>query len=134
MAIDLSNPGPDEEALALAIKNIIAGTIVEFVPVTGSRNFLDSDNGKILELSNAVDATVTITMQGTMPKGFQCGIFAGGEGDVFVAQANGAVNLSTIDDETVVSQMTAQNGLASVLVVRNTNGSTAQFVVKGDAA
>lgn len=93
---------------------------------TGARTLVADDNGKLLRCDDA--SPVTITVPNNLPAGFNVGIAMWGAGTVTVAAASGATKRST------TSALGTQYKLGSIIVMKNTGGSAAEFVLGGDFA
>jgi hypothetical protein len=93
---------------------------------TGNRTLTLSDNGKLLRCDDA--GAVTITVPNTLPTGFNVGMAQWGAGSVTVAAASGATNRGT------PVALTAQYAAGSIVVLKNADGASAEFVLGGSVA
>lgn len=89
------------------------------VVVASSRALTMDDNGTILR----ADAGVTLTVPATLPTGFSCSAAQWGAGTVTIAAGSGAANRSS------TTASSAQYSLLSVLVVKNSDGNSAEYIV-----
>jgi len=93
-----------------------------------SYTILATDNGKIVELSNA--ASISLTVPNTLPEGFNCGICQVGAGQVTIAAAVGA----TQRQASSFNKTRAQWSEIAMRVRANSGGSAAEYVLSGDMA
>lgn len=93
---------------------------------TGNRTLVADDNGKILRCDDA--SPVTITVPNDLPDGFNVGASMWGAGTVTVAAASGATKRST------TTALNTQYGVGSIIVMKNVDNASAEFVLGGDFA
>jgi hypothetical protein len=93
---------------------------------TGNRTLTLSDNGKLLRCDDA--SAVTITVPNAMPTGFNVGILQWGAGTVTVAAGSGATK------RTSASALSAQYAAGSIVIAKNVDGASAEFVLGGSVA
>jgi hypothetical protein len=91
---------------------------------TGSITLEPEDNGKLLRCDDA--SAVTITVLNTLPVGFNIGFTQWGAGSVTIAAGASATSRST------ASSASAQYKIGTVLVVKNSDGASAEFTVNGE--
>lgn len=90
-------------------------------PLTASYTLVPADSGTFLR--SDASSPITVTVPSSMAEGATVAIPVWGTGMVTIAAASGATNRSSI---TVSS---AQYAILSILVVKNSTGSSAEFVV-----
>lgn len=93
---------------------------------TGNRTLTLSDNGKMLRCDDA--SAVTITVPNSLPTGFNIGILQWGAGTLTVAAGAGATKRSS------ASAINAQYGAGAVVVAKNVDGVSAEFIIGGSVA
>lgn len=86
-----------------------------------------SDSGKIVELTNA--ASIALTADPALPKGFACTIVQGGVGQVTVASTGSG---SVVNRQSQFK--TAGTNAMCAIYVRSNSGSNAVFVFGGDTS
>ncbi len=89
---------------------------------------LSSDYGKALTFTNA--SPITVTLPNSLPKGWNVVIYQGGAGQVTFSPGTGA----SMAQRLTKNKTAGQYAVASLLVVSNSNGSNAQYVLGGDVA
>ena len=87
-----------------------------------------SDNGKIIELSNA--SAIAVTVPNSLPVGFNCGFCQAGAGQVTISAAGGG----TQRQASGLSKTRAQWSEIALRVRANSGGSAAEYVLSGDMA
>jgi hypothetical protein len=87
-----------------------------------------ADNGKVVRLTNA--SAITVTMPNNMPVGFNCMLVQYGAGQVTMVPASGAV----LRSRQAHSKIAGQYGAASLIVVANPSGTTAEWLLQGDTS
>lgn len=92
---------------------------------TGARTLRSDDNGKLLRCDDG--SAVAITVPNDLPEGFNVAVAQWGAGAVTFTAASGATKRSS------TSGITAQYGIVSVIVLKNSSGAAAEFVLGGDA-
>lgn len=85
-----------------------------------------SDNGKVIELSNA--AAITLTVPNSLAASFSCLITQVGAGQVTIAPAVGA----TQRQASSLNKTRAQWAVVSLYVRANSGGTSAEYVLAGD--
>lgn len=93
---------------------------------TGNRTLTADDNGKILRCDDA--SAVVITVPNDLEDGFNVGVAMWGAGTVTVAAGSGATKRSS------TSALSTQYSLGSIIVMKNANAASAEFVLGGDFA
>jgi hypothetical protein len=89
---------------------------------------LASDYGKALTFTNA--AGITVTLPNNLPKGWNVVIFQGGAGQVTFSPASGA----SMAQRLTKNKTAGQYAVASLMVMSNSSGSNALYVLGGDVA
>lgn len=112
--------------MANAGNNAIATQLGNMEGFTGNRTLVPDDNGKVLRCDDP--SNVTITVPGTLPSGFNVGFAMWGAGTVTVAAGSGATKRSS------TSALSTQYSLGSVLVGKNNDLASAEFVLGGGFA
>lgn len=92
---------------------------------TGARTLRAEDNGKILRSDDG--SAVAVTVPNDLPQGFNVAVSQWGAGAVTFTAGSGATKRSS------TSGVTAQYGTVSVLVMKNADAASAEFVLGGDA-
>lgn len=87
-----------------------------------------SDNGKIIELSNA--GAITVTVPNSLPVGFNCGFCQVAAGQATISAGAGA----TQRQASGLSKTRAQWSEIALRVRANAGGSAAEYVLSGDMA
>jgi hypothetical protein len=87
-----------------------------------------SDNGKIVEFTNA--GAVTLTVPNSLAAGFNCGLCQCGAGQVTINAGAGA----TRRQASSLTKTRAQWSEVALRVRANSGGSAAEFVLSGDMA
>jgi hypothetical protein len=85
-----------------------------------------SDNGKVVELSNA--AAIALTVPNTLPQEFNCLITQAGAGQVTIAAQGGGTQRQRAGDDKTAGQW----AVVSLYVRANSGGSAAEYVLAGD--
>ncbi len=101
------------------------------VPVTtktGAYTLAAADNGSLIRYNSASGAT--FTLPATMPVGYNIMISQPGAGQVTFSAATGA----TLINRSSFTKTAGQYGAVSLVVVDNTGGSAAVWLLAGDAA
>lgn len=94
---------------------------------TGTTYTLQStDNGQVVELSNA--SPVTVTLPKTLPQSFSCLIVQTGAGQVTLSPESGAFLLQ----RNSYTKLAGQYAGASLYITANSGGSAAQYIAMGD--
>ncbi|RXH23310.1 hypothetical protein XH99_31860 [Bradyrhizobium nanningense] len=111
-----------------AISGVVTYTIfyTDVVPFTGNRTLNADDNGKVLRCDDA--SNVTITVPRNLPECFTCGFLTWGAGTVTVSAGSGATKRST------TSALSTQFSGGSVLVAKNADDVSAEFILSGGFA
>jgi hypothetical protein len=91
---------------------------------TGNRTLKDDDNGKVLRCDDS--SSVTITVPNNLAEGFNVAFAMWDVGTVTIAAGSGATNRSG------TSQITTQYLLGSLIVLKNSDGATAEFALAGN--
>lgn len=98
-------------------------------PQTGTTYTLQaSDNGKIIELSNA--SAITLTLPNSLAADFNCLIVQTGAGQVTLSAAGGA----TLRNRSSFTKTAGQWAMLSMYVTTNAGGSSAVYILGGDGA
>lgn len=95
-------------------------------PFTGSKTLSPLDNGKIFRCEDA--SNVTITVPASLPKGFNVGFATWSTGTITVSAGTGATKRSP------KTALSSQYAVGSIVVMKNTGGGAAEFVLGGDFA
>lgn len=98
----------------------------DVVPFTGNHTLTADDNGKVLRCDDA--SNVTVTVPRNLPECFTCGFLMWGAGTVTVSAGSGATKRSTR------SALSIQYSGGSVLVVKNADDASAEFILNGGFA
>jgi len=85
-----------------------------------------ADCGKVVELSHT--AAITLTLPNNLPAGFCCTLVQTGAGQVTLASASGA----TLKHRQNHTRIAGTEGLASIYITANSNGSSAVYRWGGD--
>lgn len=93
-----------------------------------SYTVLSSDNGKVVELSNA--SAIALTVPNSLVAGFSCLFTQAGAGQVTCSPASGA----TQRNSSGLSKTRAQWSVVTLYVRANSGGSSAEYVLAGDMA
>lgn len=93
---------------------------------TGNRTLVADDNAKILRCDDS--SNVTITVPNNLPEGFNVGLSMWGTGTVTISAGSGATNRTS---KTALSTRYQSGG---VLVLKNSGGAAAEFILGGDFA
>jgi hypothetical protein len=93
---------------------------------TGARTLRAEDNGRVLRCDDG--SAVVVTVPNDLPEGFNVGLAMWGAGTVTVTAGSGATKRSS------TSALSTQYGVGSLLVMKNSSGSAAEFVLGGDFA
>lgn len=104
-------------ALPLSAGDDLAGVIF---PITASRTLAPKDNGKVFR--SDASSGIALTVPATLPKGFNIAVSQWGAGAVTITAGSGATNRSS------TTATSAQYKTVSLLVVKNTGGSAAEFI------
>lgn len=113
---------------AVTFTGEISGFKASFNNQTGTTYTLaDSDNGKVVTLSNA--SGITVTVPNSLATGFNCRLIQLGAGQVTVAAGASA----TMHNRSSHTKIAGQYGEASIIVTSNA-GSAAVFNFAGDTA
>lgn len=135
-AVDLTLPRFDGTSgkqlkgsgIAVSDLNEISGYKGNINTQTGtSYTLVAADSGKIVELTNA--ASIALTADPTLPKGFCCTIVQGGAGVATIASSGSG----TVVNRQSQYKTAGANAMCSVYV-RSNSGSDAVFVFGGDTA
>lgn len=109
--------------------NAIYGYSAKLNAQTGTTYTLQaSDNGKIVECSNA--SAITVTLPNSLAVGFNCTVVQTGAGQVTLSAGSGAV-LRNYDSYTKTA---GQWGALNLYVTTNSGGSSAVYVMQGRGA
>ena len=87
---------------------------------------LSTDDGTVVDLSNA--ASITVTLPNSLPIGFSCLCAQSGAGQVTFSAAGGA----TLRQASSLSHTRAQWSVVSMYVRTNAGGTAAEWVLSGD--
>lgn len=104
----------------------VLGYDFNFEPFTGDRTLTADDNGNFLRCDD--DEDVTITVPADLPETFSCGLAMWGEGTVTVEAGSGATKRSS------TSELATQYQAGSVIVLKNADNESAEFILGGDFA
>jgi len=104
----------------------VASSIANVEPFTGNLALSNDDAGKVFRCDDA--SNVTVTVPANLVEGYCIALTRWGTGTVTVAAGAGATKRSS------ESAISAQYGSCSVTVVKNANGASAEFIIKGDVA
>lgn len=117
-------------AAAVAALSINSSQIAAtFNDQTGTTyTFATTDNSKQVTLTNA--AAITATLPNNMPKGWNCLVWQGGAGQVTFSPASGA----TLRNRQSLSHTAGQYAMVSLMVMSNSNGTSAVYALGGDCA
>jgi len=85
-----------------------------------------SDNGKVVELSNA--ASITVTVPNSLPAGFNCLFTQVAAGQVTLAAGSGA----TQRQRSGLTKTAGQWAIVSMYVRANVGGTSAEYILAGD--
>ena len=85
-----------------------------------------TDNGKVVELSNA--GTITVTVPNSLPQGFNCLFTQAGAGQVTFVADSGA----TQRQRQSFTKTAGQWAIVSMYVRANVGGTSAEYVLAGD--
>ncbi len=96
----------------------------DVVPFTGDRTLALTDDGKVLRCDDA--SNVTVTAPNNLPECFSVGFAMWGAGTITVAAGSGATNRSS------TSAISTQYQWGSLVVAKNTDDASAEFVLGGD--
>lgn len=91
---------------------------------SGNRTLMDGDNGKLLRCDDG--SAVTITVPNNLAEGFNIGVAQWGAGAVTIAAASGATKRSA------AASPSAQYKVGALLVVKNSDGASAEFTFSGE--
>jgi hypothetical protein len=123
---DTAKPVSTAQQTALNAKAAILDTLNT---QTGTTYTLAStDAGLVVELSNA--SAITLTLPNSLPVGFNCIIRQAGAGQVTLSLASGA----TLRNRQSLTKTAGQWSELSLSVRTNSGGTTAEYVMSGDAA
>jgi hypothetical protein len=92
--------------------------------LTDSITLTTSYTGKVIVIEKATATAVTVPA--TLPAGFNCAVAQWGAGAVTFTAGSGATN------RTGLTAIPDQYGMASVVVLRNSDGSSAEYIMGGD--
>lgn len=98
----------------------------DLVPFTGNFTLAVDDDGKIFRCDDPSD--VTVTVPGTLPECFSAAFSTSDAGKVTIAAGSGAAKRSS------ASALNSQYQWGSVLVAKNADDNSAEFVLGGDFA
>jgi hypothetical protein len=98
----------------------------DVVPFTGNRTLSLDDNGKVLRCDDT--SNVTITVPADLPECFTCGFMMWSTGTITVAAGSGATKRSS------ASALSTQYSSGAMLVGKNADGASAEFVLSGGFA
>ncbi len=93
-----------------------------------SYTMLASDYGKALTLTNA--GAITVTLPNSLPKGWNVIVYQGGAGQVTFNPASGA----SMAQRLAKNKTAGQYALVTLMVMANTSGTNALYVLGGDVA
>jgi hypothetical protein len=88
--------------------------------------FVAADSGKQVTLTNA--AAVAATLPNNLPKGWNCLVWQGGAGQVTFSPASGA----TLRNRQGQTHTAGQYAMVSLMVMSNSNGTSAVYALGGD--
>jgi hypothetical protein len=119
-------PDPAKRVTIVAISGTANYTVfyTDVVPFTGNRTLSLDDNGKVLRCDDTSD--VTITVPADLPECFTCGFLRWSTGTVTVAAGAGATKRSS------TSAIGTQYSSGALLVGKNVDGASAEFVLSGE--
>jgi hypothetical protein len=98
----------------------VIGMAAAVLPVSASRDLAIEDLGVLLRSDGAA---ITLTVPKNLPEGFNCAIADWATGRVTIAAGTGATNRSG------TTASSEQYKTLSLIVVKNTGGNAAEFVV-----
>jgi hypothetical protein len=105
----------------------ISGYAANINAQTGTTYTLQaSDAGKLVRLTNA--SPITLTLPNSLGANFCCSILQGGAGQVTLSAASGA----TLRNRQSHTKLAGTWAWASIVVVSNSGGSAAEYVLAGD--
>lgn len=116
------------DALSSVIR-AVSGTVTytifytDVIPFTGNRTLTADDNGKVLRCDDASNVTVTVPRD--LPECFTCGFLMWGAGTITLAAGSGATKRSS------TSAISAQYSSGALLVAKNADDGSAEFVLSG---
>lgn len=115
-------------SIVRAVSGDVTYTIfyTDVVPFTGNRTLSADDNGKVLRCDDA--SSVTVMVPRDLPECFTCGFLMWGAGTVTVSAGSGATKRST------TSALSTQYSGGSVLVAKNADDASAEFILNGGFA
>jgi len=93
-------------------------------PFTSNRTLTAADNGRLFRCD--APQTVTITVPNNLPEGFNVSFAQWANGNITIAAASGATNQSS------ASATIGQFKVGCILVMRNSDGVSAEFTVNGE--
>jgi hypothetical protein len=95
-------------------------------PFVGNRTLTADDNGRLFRCDDA--SNVTITVPNFLPEGYNVAFSEWGAGTVTFSAGSGATNRSS------TSAVSAQCKIGALLVMKNSNGAAAEFMLGGDVS
>ncbi|GMO21775.1 hypothetical protein BwSF12_13070 [Bradyrhizobium ottawaense] len=118
-------PDPAKRVTITAFSGTANYTIfyTDVVPFTGNRTLSLDDNGKVLRCDDP--SNVTITVPRDLPECFSCGFMMWSTGTITVSAGSGAAKRSS------VSALSTQYQWGSVLVAKNADEASAEFLLGG---
>lgn len=118
-----------ETQVKIDSNNALYGFNAKINNQTGTSYILAAtDNGKVVECSNA--SAITLTLPNNLPAGFCCTVVQTGAGAVTFSEATDA-SVAALDDATTSM---GQYAFVSVYVTSNSNGSNAAYLIGGALA
>ncbi|QIO34642.1 hypothetical protein [Bradyrhizobium sp. 1(2017)] len=124
----LSTGDPAKRVTIEAISGTASYTVYysDVVPFTGNRTLSPDDNGKVLRCDDTSD--VTITVPPDLPECFSCGFMMWSTGTITVSAGSGATKRSS------TSELSTQYSTGALLVGKNADGASAEFILSGGFA
>lgn len=117
---NMLNTAAPPTALDLSdLLQIIGGTIIEVL--TANKTLASTDQGKIFRVD--ANTAYTITVPNDLPEGFNVAVAQWGTSAITITAGSGATNRSS------TTATSAQYKMASILVLKNTSGTAAEYIV-----
>ena len=125
---DLPSPDIPRRVTVTALTGTANYTVFysDVVPFTGNFTLSADDDGKVFRCDDS--SNVTVTVPATLPECFSAAFSMWGAGTVTISAGSGATKRSS------TAALSSQYQWGSVLVVKNADDASAEFVLGGDFA